>query len=67
MKLIAIPIVTMSNYYYYAACGKADANLKACKLVKYYGRDCQVAYQMAVESFDEKLYGESLSPAECSV
>eukprot|EP00956_Cyclotella_meneghiniana_P013079 scaffold18734_cov38-Cyclotella_meneghiniana.AAC.2 len=62
-----------------ASCGKADANLKACKackLVKYCGVDCQVAHRpahkkackkRAAELFDEKLFAQPPAREECPI
>eukprot|EP00956_Cyclotella_meneghiniana_P006912 scaffold9332_cov34-Cyclotella_meneghiniana.AAC.1 len=62
-----------------ASCGKADANLKACKackLVKYCGVDCQVAHrpahkkacrEKARELFDEKLYALPPKREDCPI
>eukprot|EP00956_Cyclotella_meneghiniana_P022401 scaffold42413_cov23-Cyclotella_meneghiniana.AAC.2 len=67
----------MSNHC--ALCGKADANLKACKackLVKYCGVECQVAHrpahkkackEKAKELFDEKLYALPPKKEECPI
>ena len=62
-----------------ASCGKADANLKACKackLVKYCGVECQVAHRAAHkkackkrarELFDQKLYAQPQKRDECPI
>eukprot|EP00956_Cyclotella_meneghiniana_P007967 scaffold10584_cov23-Cyclotella_meneghiniana.AAC.2 len=62
-----------------ASCGKAAANLKACKackLVKYCGVECQVAHRpahkkackkKAKELFDEKLYALPPKKEECPI
>eukprot|EP00956_Cyclotella_meneghiniana_P028156 scaffold64941_cov77-Cyclotella_meneghiniana.AAC.9 len=64
-----------------ASCGKADANLKACKacmMVKYCGVDCQVAHRSAhkkackkrkraAELIDEKLFAQPPAREECPI
>ena len=62
-----------------ASCGKADANLKACKackLVKYCGVECQVAHRAAHkkackkkarELFDVQLYAQPPGQEECPI
>eukprot|EP00956_Cyclotella_meneghiniana_P016709 scaffold26581_cov26-Cyclotella_meneghiniana.AAC.2 len=62
-----------------ASCGKADANLKACKackLVKYCGVECQVAHrpahkkacrEKARELFDVQLYAQPPRKEECPI
>eukprot|EP00956_Cyclotella_meneghiniana_P042819 scaffold249326_cov50-Cyclotella_meneghiniana.AAC.4 len=67
----------MSNYC--VSCGKADANLKACKackMVKYCGVECQVAHrpahkkacrEKAKELFDQKLYAQPPRKEECPI
>eukprot|EP00956_Cyclotella_meneghiniana_P040098 scaffold186627_cov20-Cyclotella_meneghiniana.AAC.2 len=65
--------------YRCASCGKADANLKACKackLVKYCGVVCQVAHRAAHkkeckkkarELFDAQLYAQPPRQEECPI
>eukprot|EP00956_Cyclotella_meneghiniana_P022648 scaffold43089_cov23-Cyclotella_meneghiniana.AAC.1 len=62
-----------------ASCGKADANLKACKackLVKYCGVECQVAHrrahkkacrEKAKELFDVQLFTQPQRKDECPI
>eukprot|EP00956_Cyclotella_meneghiniana_P016434 scaffold25946_cov24-Cyclotella_meneghiniana.AAC.2 len=62
-----------------ASCGKADANLKACKackLVKYCGVECQVTHrpahkkacrEKAKDLFDQKLYAQPPKRDECPI
>ena len=62
-----------------ASCGKADANLKACKackLVKYCGVECQVAHRAAhkkacrekeKELFDVQLFAQPKKREECPI
>eukprot|EP00956_Cyclotella_meneghiniana_P024259 scaffold48472_cov42-Cyclotella_meneghiniana.AAC.5 len=62
-----------------ASCGKADANLKACKackLVKYCGVECQMAHraahkkacrEKARELFDVQLYAQPPKREECPI
>jgi len=67
----------MSNYC--VSCGKADANLKACKackMVKYCGVECQVAHrpahkkacrEKARELFDVQLFAQPPGQEECPI
>ena len=62
-----------------AACGNASSNLKgctACKLVKYCGRECQVAHRSAhkkacriraAELFDVKLFADPPRREDCPI
>eukprot|EP00956_Cyclotella_meneghiniana_P020946 scaffold37567_cov36-Cyclotella_meneghiniana.AAC.3 len=65
--------------YQCASCGKADANLKACKackLVKYCSVDCQVAHrsihkkacrEKARELYEQKLYAQPPRKEDCPI
>ena len=70
---ISLLFLLMSNPC--ASCGKADANLKACnacKLVKYCGRNYQVAHRPAHKkacrkAFNERLYAQPPQREDCPI